>query len=157
MQLAEEGNYSGTVLKHRIEVSSKGTPSIAMICRIYRKESDILEFEECEPMTRIIQLWLTEGGMDNTRRCLEWFGFNEKTLDRLNPKHPEAFSFEGKTIYLSCRHEEYKERQQERWNMQRRNKETEEGLALSALQAASEIFAEMAQGEEAATKYADAF
>lgn len=122
MQLAEQGVYQGKVLFHSLTESNSGTPGIELRVRYTQRENEATgEFEVLDtPITRNITLWLSKGAIEITQQNLDYLGYKDRSLARLSRTHPNAYSFTGTTVFGKCTHEEYKDKLQEKWNLQRR-------------------------------------
>lgn len=133
-QLKAEGVYRGTIMRHSMGLSANKTPYLELIGRFTERENDALEFVELEtPFTKPLKLWLSKAAMDNSKKTLEYYGFQGNSLAALLPNRPDSFTFEGKPIQARCSHGEYKGRPKEDWNIQRANMPVEEKDLLEAL------------------------
>lgn len=141
--MKDEGVYKGTILFHGLNCTPKDTLFIEFKVRLTHKENDEGEFSELEtPFTRPLQLYLSEGAKTITVQNLKYLGYEGKSPAQLDPGHPEAHSFKGLEVYLSCQHTEYKDKPQEKWNLQRRRKAADPKQLQKIIGAADEWFAD---------------
>lgn len=132
INLKPEGQYKGEVLSHALELSSKRTLGLKLMVRVTHQETEEGEWEELDqPFSRPVFLWMSENAKQQTADNLKWFGYAETTASGLNPNKPGGFSFRGKEIFLTCKHDTYKDKPKEQWNMQRRAKPEDIDAAIT--------------------------
>ena len=117
------------------ESSKKGTPYFEVEALITHEEDEDNNPVALEnPVRRVVTMYLTGGSLPITAATLRSFGYDGKTLARLHPAHPEAFSFKDKEVRVSCRHEPNSEngRLQEKLNILRQSRFKLEELGAKA-------------------------
>jgi hypothetical protein len=142
--LRPAGVYKGKVQFHQLNESLGGTPFIDLRVKYTHFESEEGEWVELdEPFTRPLMKYLSPGALPITVQDLVWLGFKESSLEKLDPSHPHAHSFKGTEVYGKCDHEEYREKNREKWNMQRRRKAATPDQLESILSRVKDDFAEV--------------
>jgi hypothetical protein len=112
-----EGRYKAIITQWGLgESREKKTPYVGFTFRLLHEIGGDGKPIKCPSFERTLYRYITSETIDFVVRDLKSLGYDRDSFDYLDPKHPQAFSFKGKEIEVTCKHEKYKDEDKERWD-----------------------------------------
>lgn len=114
-QSFQPGRYVGTIVKSQLTEAKSGTAQVAFT--VMPKAIIINgQSQPCPQFERTVFMAVTENTIDFVARDLVKLGYPHDSFDQLDPSHPQAHSFAGREVSLSCAHETYQGKTREKWS-----------------------------------------
>ncbi|SRR5579871_769164 len=116
--VVSEGKYLAKIVSSGLgESKEKKTPFVFFTFTLLNEIGGDGKPIKCPAFERTLYRYITPETIDFVLRDLQNLGYDREGFEYLDPNHPQAFVFAGKQITVTCKHEEYKGEDKERWDL----------------------------------------
>lgn len=124
LQLHEEGTYQGEIRNWYLGETPNGTPFIEFVVHVTKQEDQGTgeTFEVEKPFSAMLTRFMSPGALTYTLADLKYLGFTDTDSSRLVRGSKNAHNFAGQKVTIRCDHEEYNNKEREKWSLVRRKK-----------------------------------
>lgn len=106
--------YKARITTWQLGESKTGTPQLVFTVELGEKISGPAD-DDMGGLTRSIFMSLTAGTADFVVRDLRALGYDQDTLDAIDPSHPRAFDFADKDVVVGMHKDSYDGKEREKW------------------------------------------